>query len=84
MISCFLPSLPSTKKWLPAETVRVILLPDESLGRKQKHTDSLYRKLFTKHNSRSRAVSAEAKYDEKSFQEAKMSGLVYTPDLMFL
>ena len=39
------------EKWLPAETVRVILLPAETLGRKLNHTDSLCRKLFTKHNS---------------------------------
>ena len=39
------------EKWLPAETVRVILIPAETLGRKQNHTDSLCRKLFTKHNS---------------------------------
>ena len=39
------------EKWLPAETVRVILLPAETVGRKQNHTDSLCRKLSTKHNS---------------------------------
>ena len=39
------------EKWLPAETVCVILLPAETLGRKLNHTDSLCRKLFTKHNS---------------------------------
>ena len=39
------------EKWLPAETVRVILLPVETIGRKLKQTDSLCRKLFTKHNS---------------------------------
>ena len=39
------------EKWLPAETVCVNLLPAETLGRKQNHTDSLCRKLFTKHNS---------------------------------
>ena len=38
-------------KWLPAETVCVILRPAETLGRKQNHRDSLCRKLFTKHNS---------------------------------
>ena len=31
-------------KWLPSETVHVILLPAESLGRKLNHTDSLCRK----------------------------------------
>ena len=39
------------EKWLPAETVRVILLPAETLGRKLNHKDSLCRKLLTKHNS---------------------------------
>ena len=39
------------RKWLPAETVRVILLPAEPLGRKLNHTDSLCRKIFTNHNS---------------------------------
>ena len=39
------------KKWFPAETVHVILLPAETLGRKLNHMDSLFRKLFTKHNS---------------------------------
>ena len=38
------------EKSLPAETVRVILL----LGRKQNHTDSLCRKLFTMQNSLSK------------------------------
>ena len=33
-------------KYLSAETVRVILLPAESLGRKRNHTDSLCRKPF--------------------------------------
>ena len=42
------------EKRLPAETVRVILLPAETLGRKLNHTNSLCRKLFTKHNSLSR------------------------------
>ena len=39
------------EKWLPAQTVRVILLPSKTLGRKLNHTDSLCRKLFNKHNS---------------------------------
>ena len=33
-------------KWFPAETVCVILLPAETLGRKQNHTDSFCRKPF--------------------------------------
>ena len=39
------------EKWLPAETVLVILLPAETLSRKLNYTDSLCRKLFPKHNS---------------------------------
>ena len=63
------------EKWLPAETVRVFLLPAETLGRKLNHTDSLCRKLFTKHNipagsKKSRTVSAEAKYGGQFMQEA--------------
>ena len=59
------------QKWLAAETVRVILLPAETLSRKLNHTDSLCRKLFTKHNSLSRKqeIAAEAKYDAQSPQE---------------
>ncbi|MEW8546780.1 MAG: hypothetical protein AB2693_24970 [Candidatus Thiodiazotropha sp.] len=33
-------------KWLPAKTVRAILLPAERLSRKQNHADSLCRKPF--------------------------------------
>ena len=71
------------EKWLPAETVHVILLPAETLGRKLNHMDSLCRKLLTKHNSLGRkqeiaTVSADAKYDGQSLQEAKISGLVFT------
>ena len=40
------------EKWLPAGTVRVILLL--ALGRKVNHTDSLCRKPFTKYSSLSR------------------------------
>ena len=32
--------IPLHEKWLPAETVRVILLPAETLGRKLNHMDS--------------------------------------------
>ena len=46
------------ENWLPAETVRVILLPAETLGRKLNHTDSLCRKLFTKHNTTTAAATA--------------------------
>ena len=65
-------------KWLPAETVRVIKLPAES---KQNHTDAGSNVSWTvvsAGSKRSRTVSAEAKYDGQSLQEAKISGLVYT------
>ena len=39
------------EKWLPAETVHVILLPAESLSRKLNQKNSLCRKQFPKHNS---------------------------------
>ena len=60
MISRFPAETTVNKKLLPAETICVILLPAEtrqeakshgSLGRKLNHTDSLCRKLFSKHNS---------------------------------
>ena len=56
------------EKWLPAETLPVILLPAQTLSRKLNHTDSLCRKLFTEHNSLGGkqeipSVSAETKYD---------------------
>ena len=63
------------EKWLPAETVHVILLPAKTW---QNHMDSLCRKPLTKHNSLSRGQScSEAKYDGQSLQEAKIRGLVY-------
>ena len=34
------------QKWFSAETIRVILLPAETFGRKQNNADSLGRKLF--------------------------------------
>ena len=49
MNSCFLPRLPSTKKWLPAETVRVILLPAETLDSRQEaesHGQSLQEAIY--------------------------------------
>ena len=57
------------EKWLPAETVRVIQLPAES------HLPST---TVSAGSKRSRTVSAEAKYDGQSLQEAKSSGLIYT------
>ena len=51
MISLLFAETTVHQKWLPAETVRVILLPAETLGRKPNHRDSLCRKLFAKHNS---------------------------------
>ena len=81
-------------KQLPAETVRVILFPAKTLGRKQNHTDRLSagsritrtvsagsRFSWTVVSAGSRSsltVSVEAKYDGQSLQVAKISGLVYT------
>ena len=60
------------EKWLPAETVRVILLPAETAGSYLPGT------TVSAGSKRSRTVSAEAKYDGQSLQEAKIGGLVYT------
>ena len=51
--SCLLPGvgLLSSKKWVPVETVRLIVLPAESLGRKQFHADRFGRKPFIMCNS---------------------------------
>ena len=63
------------EKWLPAETVCMILLPAHTY----RNTDSLCRKPFTKYNSLGRKQEiTEAKYDGQSLQEAKISWLVYT------
>ena len=62
------------EKWLPAETVRVIVLPAESLGRKQNHADSAGSHLSctaVSAGSNSQTLSAEAKYAEQSGQEAR-------------
>ena len=61
----------------------MILLPAETLGRKQNHMDisagsHFSWKVVSAGSKRSRTVSAEAGYDGKSPQEAKISGLVYT------
>ena len=56
-------------KWLPGETVCMIVLPAKSLGRKQKLMDTLDRKPFIMYSSLSKKrkitlkVWAEAKYD---------------------
>ena len=61
----------------------MILLPAETLGRKQNNVNSLSRKPFlwmvvSAGSKRSLTVSAEAKYDGQSLQEAKICGHVYT------
>ena len=61
----------------------MILLPAESLGRKQTCMDRLCRNPFFVDGSLGSKqeiteVSVEAKYDGQSLQEAKISGLVYT------
>ena len=63
------------EKWLPAETVRVILLPAETLGRKlitRTVSAGNYLPSITvlAGSKRSRTVSGEAKYDGQSLQEA--------------
>ena len=60
-------------KWLPVESVRVIPLPAESLGRK-KITRAV---LAGSHFSRT-AVSADAIDRRPPWQKAKVGGLVYT------
>ncbi|MEW8548802.1 MAG: hypothetical protein AB2693_35330 [Candidatus Thiodiazotropha sp.] len=71
-------------EWLPVETVRVILLPAETLDRKQNHTSTISagshftRTVVSAGSKSSRTVSAEAKIDGESLQEAKFGGLVYT------
>ena len=57
-------------------------LPVETLIRKLNYSDSLCRELFPKHNNLGRKqkiaeVSAEAKFDGQSLQEAKIGGLLY-------
>ena len=63
--------------FLLREIVHIILLPVQTLSRKQQHMVSLGRKPFFADGSLGRKqeiaeVSAEAKYDGQSHQEAKM------------
>ena len=55
---------------LPAETVRVILLPAETLGRKQNHKDSLCRKPFFVDDS---LDSSEARDHRQSQRKPNMT-----------
>ena len=70
-------------KRLPDKIVSIILLPADTLNRKQTLVDSLSRKPFfmqrivLERNKRSHTVWVEAKYDGQSRQEAKIRGLVY-------
>ena len=64
------------KKWLPAKTVRVILLLAKSHG--QSPQEAIHPAQVSAGSKRSRTVSAETKYDGQSLQETKISGLVYT------
>ena len=77
-ISCLLPRLLClVNSSLQRLSVWFSFLP--RLGRKLNHTDSLCRKPFFVDGSLGRKPEImEAKYDEKSLQEAKLSGLVYT------
>ena len=62
--------------------VHLILLPVDSLGRKQTHTD-LFCISVTAINKRLWTVSEEAEYAGQSRQEAKTGGPVYTLCYMF-
>ena len=70
------------EKWLPTETVCMMVLPAESLGRKHSHTDRLYRKPFISEQKSLQETgnkrSGGAKSDGQAQQEAKISGLIYT------
>ncbi|MEW8548154.1 MAG: hypothetical protein AB2693_32020 [Candidatus Thiodiazotropha sp.] len=70
-------------KWLPAETLFVILLPAEILGKKQTHADRLCRKPFFADGSLSRKQEivdslGGSQIYRQSLKEAKIGGLVYT------
>ena len=67
------------EKWLPAETVRVILLPAENQS--VSAGSYLPSTIVLTGSKRSRTVSAEAKYDGQSLQEAKISRLHNGPVL---
>ena len=62
------------------QTVHVILLPAETLGAKLNHAESLQEAIYqaqqSRQEARDRELSAEAKYDGQSLQEAKISGLI--------
>ena len=73
------------EKWLPEETVRVILLLAETLGRKLISAGSYFPSTTVSAGSkRSRTVSAEVKYDGQSLQDAKIDGHVYTVCFRFI
>ena len=79
----FPPKTTVHEKWLPAETVSVILLPAERLGRKLitgtvSARSYLPSTTVSAGSKRLQTVSAEAKYDRQSLQETKISRLVYT------
>ena len=70
-------------KWLPAESIRLILHPTETFGRKHSYADSLSRKpvlrtVVLKGSKKSRTVSTEAKYVGQFRREAITGGLVFT------
>ena len=76
------------EKWLPTETVRMILFPAETLCRKLNHTDSLCRKLLPSTtvwagSKSSRTVSAEAKYDRQLCKKRELADS-FTPCVTLL
>ena len=60
-----------------AETVRVILLPAGSPGRKHNHADSLGRKPLITHNSLCPKQRFAATYDGQPRQEVNIGGLAF-------
>ena len=65
------------------QTVHVIVLPAETLGRKHTHAkvspgNQVSQTAVSAGGKTSRTVSAAAKYDGQSRQGAKIGGLVYT------
>ena len=57
----------------------MVLLPAETLGRKNNHVDSLGRMPFFKYSSlgKQQRCGCQTKYDWQSEQETKIGGLVY-------
>ena len=72
-ITCFLPRLLPREKKLPAETVRVNVLPAENLVRKQNQPDTVGSKLFITHSSLVRKQNHAHTFGSKLFITAQQS-----------